>query len=65
MDKEGPLFGEIDVNHPPFRHRVQLWSRYIGQRRSVEGVYDELIDRRNEERDTQHNWPVLDGNMDK
>ena len=65
VDVEGSLLGEINVNHPPFRHCIQFWSRDIGKRRSVKGVYDELIDRRNEEPDTQYNWPVFDRNMDK
>ena len=65
VDVERSFLGEINVNHLPFCHCIQLWSRDIGERGSVKGINNELVDYRNEESETQYNGPVFDCNMEK
>ena len=58
MDCLGPFLREIEPCDPPFCCRVHLGTGDTCQRRSIERINNELIDRVHKKCQSQDNWPI-------
>lgn len=65
VDVECAFLCEVDIDHPPFGHGIQLWPGDIGERGSVEGIDNIFIDEGEKYGDAQDDLPILNRRLDK